>query len=198
MSSEMLKQLPPFMRKSKVYKEIFKAEEKRFTSVDTILDDIRAQLSIDTATWALNIYEKELGIRTDKSKTLNERRSLVKSKWRGAGKVDRKLIELVASVYANGSVYVMYGSQPYSYDTYRTANATPPYPIVIKFIDTRGIPSNIEDLKAVIEEIKPAHLEVQYQFRYLTWSELDAKNLTWDQLDAMNLTWDDFESGSWL
>ncbi|MNJ78365.1 hypothetical protein D3C77_761030 [compost metagenome] len=37
----------------------------------------------------------------------------------------------------------------------------------IKFIDTLGIPPNLDDLKAVIEEVKPAHMKVEYEFSYL-------------------------------
>ena len=37
----------------------------------------------------------------------------------------------------------------------------------VKFVDTLGIPPNLEALKSAIEEIKPAHLVVAYAFNYL-------------------------------
>ena len=39
---------------------------------------------------------------------------------------------------------------------------------VIKFVSTKGIPPKIEDLYNLIEEIKPAHLDVEYGFKYNT------------------------------
>ncbi len=113
-----------------------------------------------------------------------ERRAVIKSKQRGYGTVTVSLIKNVAESYANGTVEVTEQFELYQF--------------TISFIDTRGIPPNLDDLKEVIEKIKPAHLAVIYTFTYLNWDELDAKNLTWDELDAKNLTWDEFETGSWL
>jgi hypothetical protein len=53
----------------------------------------------------------------------------------------------------------------------------PAYSFTVKFVGSKGIPPNIDDLKAAIEEIKPAHLAVQYEFSYTLWSEV--KNITW-------------------
>jgi len=194
----LLNYLPPVLQKNKVYKAVFNSEEQEMELLQTHLEDVEKQLYIETATWGLSYYEEELGIKTDYTKTYDERRSVVKSMWIGRGKVDRALIKLVAQAYANGKVEVDYGPTIYSADTYREDPFIPPYPIIVRFVDVMGVPPRIEDLKSVIEEIKPAHLEVQFQFRYMTWNELDAENLTWDQLDALNLTWDEFESGRWL
>lgn len=200
MSSRMIKRLPYFMQQSKVYSEIFKVEENEFDNVSKQLKDIEKQFSVDTATWGLEkFFEKELGIKTDKSKSLQERRSVIKSRLIGFGKVDIKLIKLVAESFNNGDINVQYGPKKYAYDTsYYSEPVSPPYPIVIQFVDSRGVPSNIEDLKQQIENIKPAHIRVEYKFRYLTWSELDKQNLTWDQLDSKGVTWDEFETGQWI
>jgi hypothetical protein len=46
---------------------------------------------------------------------------------------------------------------------------------------------------AVLRDLIPAHLEINYILYYLIWDDLDALNLTWDELDALNLMWDEFE-----
>ncbi|MNE88949.1 hypothetical protein D3C80_1863070 [compost metagenome] len=49
-------------------------------------------------------------------------------------------------------------------------------------MDTVGIPPNLDDLKAVIEEIKPAHMQVEYEFSYLLIRDIDGV-MTLDQLE---------------
>ena len=150
-NEDMIKQLQMFQRKSKVYQEIFKAEGLQFDSRDAIIAELKLQLSVDTATWALAIYEKELNIVTDLSKPISERRSVIKSKMRGTGQVDSALIKLVADSYSNGDVDVTFDGS-----------------IKITFASVVGIPPNIEDVYKAIEEIKPAHLAVIYAFLYNT------------------------------
>ncbi|SET55294.1 hypothetical protein SAMN05660297_02737 [Natronincola peptidivorans] len=177
MNNKMITYLPIFMRKSKVYNEIFNAEEHQFQYIQTDIEDVKKQLDIDTATWGLVIYEKDLKIETDLSKPLDERRSVIKSKERGSGKIDAALIQIVAEAYSNGEVIVNF-------------NGT----IIVKFIGTRGVPPNLDDLAAEIENIKPAHLSFEFEFTYLTWNEFDNYNKTWNQWDELNLTWDELET----
>ncbi|MEC1757368.1 putative phage tail protein [Schinkia azotoformans] len=178
--------------------DICKSSGLEIDTLETVINEVYNQFWFDEATITLPLYEKELAIPIDHNKDISQRRSVIKSKYRGFGKVDRDLIRTVAESYNNGSVLVFYGASAYSYDTYQPDTFTPPYPIIIKFVDTKGIPDNIDDLKKVIEDIKPAHLPVIFEFRYMTWNELDETNTTWDQLDAMNLSWNEFEKGDWI
>lgn len=177
MNGGLIKRLPIFMRSSKIYQEIFTGEENQLTLLDADIADIEKQLNIDTATWALAVYEEELGIKTELNKPLEERRSVIKSKWRGTGKVDAKLIQIVAEAYSNGEVAVSFNGK-----------------MIVKFIGTRGVPPNIQDLERAIDDIRPAHLPFQFKYTYLAWKELDAYNRTWDQWDALNLTWNQLET----
>src|SRR5690625_1979913 len=122
----MIGQLQPFMRGSGVYQGIFGASGKQFTNRDERLADIDRQMSVDTATWGLDIYEKELNIPTNRQKTYAERRSVIKAKMRGHGTVDIALIKLVAESFDNGEIHVQYGPITYTYDTSRAEDFTPP------------------------------------------------------------------------
>lgn len=64
---------------------------------------------------------------------------------------------------------------------------------MITFIGTRGKPPNEADMRQVLREIIPAHLELEFRYTYLIWDELDAADLTWDELEAMHMTWDQLE-----
>lgn len=155
-SDDMLKRLQPYQRKSSVYKAIFDSEAGQFDSREAGVTDLQKQMSVDTATWALSIYESELDIPIDTSKSYEERRSVIKSKMRGTGKVDSALIELVVESWTNGEVEVSF------------SNST----ITIAFTSTVGIPPNMTDVEIAIEEIKPAHLAVLYVFLFNRYEQL--------------------------
>ncbi|MGL5427209.1 MAG: putative phage tail protein, partial [Cetobacterium sp.] len=56
------------------------------------------------------------------------------------------------------------------------------------FISIIGIPRDVEVLKSAINEAKPAHLPIEYTFRYRTWGNLLENNwryykqFTWGQV----------------
>lgn len=169
--------LPQFIINSRIIKEIIDTE---FTQLDKIrldIEDLRRQFFVDTATWGLAVYEKELQIETDLNKDIEERRSNIKAKFRGRGKVDDKLIKSVVDSYTNGNVDVDFKDST----------------IIITFNDIKGRPSNISDVKTAIESIIPCHLVISYIYTYLTWQEFDKYNKTWKEWDSLNLTWYEFE-----
>lgn len=153
--SRLLSLLPSYERTSQVFKEIMKAEQIEFDKLDIDIEDLEKQLNIDTATWGLVIYERDLDIETDLTKPLEERRSVVKSKERGTGKVDRTLIKLVVDSYTNGGVEVGFDGK-----------------IIVTFNDVLGQPSNMDDVYKAIEDISPAHLDIIYIYIYRTYGEL--------------------------
>ncbi|WP_438445916.1 putative phage tail protein [Gorillibacterium sp. sgz5001074] len=147
--------------------------------LETGITSVLQQFFVDTATWALTDWEQELQIKTDESKPISERRSVIKSRLRGSGTVTVALLESVAESYDRGRIKVT--EQPALYQ------------ITIRFLDTAGIPPQIDDLMAAVESVKPAHLSVVYEYNYFLFSELDAKGWTFAQLDALGLTFSQWE-----
>ncbi|NMM52161.1 putative phage tail protein [Paenibacillus aquistagni] len=143
-------------------------------AINVSIDDLDArisgfvdQLNVDTASWGLDVYEHELGIPIDHSKPLDQRRSVIKSKLRGSGKVGAAQIKLVADSYSNGDVSVTLDKG-----------------IVIEFTSIYGVPDNIEDLKKVLREIAPAHLSLSFIFKYVLYG--DIKDKQYSELSAMS------------
>lgn len=169
----MISYLPKYERNSKIFQEHFNGIGIELDQRDITINDIKKQLSINTATWGLSIYEEELGIPNSPNKPLEERRSVIKSKSRGTGKVDAALIKMVVDAFTNGSVSVDFIGK-----------------IKVTFNDIKGIPPNIEDVYKSIEEIKPTHLAVLYRFKYLVISEMNTIRIA--DLDTMTLN--DFEN----
>lgn len=86
----------------------------------------------------------------------------------GSGKVSASMLKNVAQAYERGSIEV--SVQPAEYK------------VTIHFRDTLGIPPNLSDLKSAIEEIKPAHIAVDYALRYLTIAEVEG--MTFEEISA--------------
>ena len=147
--------VPQHVLESKIFNINYEVQQVEMDSYDKSIIDLLNQCYVDTATWGLKFWEEFLGIITDESKAVDYRRSAIKAKLRGTGTITVKLIENVAESF-----------QPFTFE--------------VKFVGSRGIPPNLDDLKNAINEIKPAHLCVQYTFTYTVWKEV--RNLTWVQV----------------
>ena len=64
--------------------------------------------------------------------------------------------------------------------------------VTVFFPGVPGIPAGFGDMRPIIEDILPVHLEVHYQFWRLTWSELEANFPTWRELEGR--TWAELET----
>ncbi|NWL89557.1 phage portal protein [Paenibacillus sp. 79R4] len=153
MGKEMFSYMPAYYENSRVIRADLNAKGAELDGLYKALNETLDQFFIRTATWGLDRWEMELGIATEKSKPIEQRRAVVESKLRGAGKFSGRLVKNVAEAYDGGTVDVTFQPAEWSF--------------TVKFIDTIGIPPNLDDLKTVIEEIKPAHLKVEYEFSYL-------------------------------
>ncbi|ARE87124.1 YmfQ family protein [Clostridium formicaceticum] len=158
MSNQLLRHMPGYYKTSQVMNSLTGVEAIQMQEFNSKLDDVLNQFFVDTATFALERWEKELGIPVNNSKPAAFRRSVIKSKLRGSGTVTVNLIKNVSESYSNGEVDVIENNPNYSF--------------TVKFVGTLGIPPNLEDLKNAIEEIKPAHLVALFQFIYNTHNTL--------------------------
>lgn len=180
----MLTYLPGYYQSSRVMRAIVQAQGAEIDKLRQAMDETLDQFFVNTATWSLGDWESELGLPEAPAQPDSERRARIISRIRGTGTCTIKLVKEVAESYDNGTVDAIQDHEGYT--------------VIIQFIDTRGVPPNLDDMKAALRAVVPAHLEIQYEFRYLVWDDLDAQVLTEDQRDAMNLTWDIYETGSWL
>lgn len=153
----------PFLTKSRIFSAVLDSLQVEHNNIDNMITDIVNQCFIDTATWGLKYWEEMLNIPIDESKPYDFRRSVIKAKIRGTGTITVNLVDTVADSFSNGEVNIIERPETYSF--------------TVKFVGERGIPANLDDFKKVIEELKPAHLNVIYEFTYTVWGEV--KNTTW-------------------
>ncbi len=65
--------------------------------------------------------------------------------------------------------------------------------IRVIFPDVAGIPEGFEQIRGIILDIIPCHLDVEFYFRYLTWQECEAFQYTWTIIHEREYTWYGFE-----
>lgn len=171
----LMEYLPPYYGNSKVMKNIQSVIAKEVGTQKYASGDVLKQFFVDTATWGLDLWEEELGLEVDKSKTNEVRREVLKAKLRGTGTVTKEMLKNTCLAYTNAEVAI----------TEDYAN----YQFIIKFVGVKGIPPNMEGLIQTIDEIKPAHLGYEFQYTYTVWQMLTDKGLTWQQ--AQTKTWDE-------
>lgn len=176
---EALTYLPRYYETSRVMKAILQAEGAEFDKLRQALDETLNQFFVSTATWGLDRWESELGLPPASDQPDAERRDRIISRLRGYGTATIRIVKQVAESYDKGAVDVIEDFAVYT--------------VTIRFVDITGIPPNIDDLKAAVRAVVPAHLDIRYEYNYFIWNEWDAKNETWDAFDLLALTWDQLE-----
>lgn len=56
-----------------------------------------------------------------------------------------------------------------------------------------GVPAEFDQIREIILDILPCHLEVEFYFRYLTWEECEEAGYTWTEVEAAEHTWESFQ-----
>jgi hypothetical protein len=167
----MLEECPWYYQTSRVFQSHLEAAGREMDDFHIAIDEVLNQLFVNTATWGLDAWEQELNLSSFAGKPDDQRRSRIISKIRGIGNINVTLVKNVVESYVYGTVDLIDHPELYRF--------------TIKFTDIRGIPANLPDVQAAIEDIKPVHLAVEYQFIYTTWSEVKA------------LTWGEVKTGTW-
>ncbi|MGG4217600.1 putative phage tail protein [Paenibacillus jamilae] len=169
--------LPDYYNESRIAGNVVDREAEELARVGASANDVLDQFYIGSATWGLTRWEKIFGITTDPTKTYEQRREVLRGKLRGVGRVNAELIENVAAAYANGEVDV-------------TPNIAS-YTLTITFVGVFGVPAQIDLLKETLREIIPAHLAIDYVFRFFTYAELLDTGKTYGEIAATGKTYDD-------
>ena len=146
------------------------AMEAQLTRQSTETAEIPTQMSLDTVTWNLPVEERLAAISPSAGASLDSRRSALKAKWRSSGTVGIEQIQAVADAWKNGAAAVGFSGGA----------------VTVTFIGEFGVPSDLDGLKGAVSMVIPAHLAVEYFFRYLLISDVQAMTLA--QIEAAPLS----------
>ena len=170
----MLEKMPGYYRKSKVMNDLIHSIENEFERLKSETTLTENQFFVILSDRDIKNHEEDVGLISDTSADIETRRGRVLSKLRGTGTVTKTMMKNVAASFVNGDIEIIeYPSE---------------YCFTVKFTSKTGVPYNIYDIQAMIEEIKPAHLAVEYIFTYRLWQDIldeiqiwtTAKNYSWE------------------
>ena len=68
-----------------------------------------------------------------------------------------------------------------------------PQTVEVRFPEVPGIPDGFEEMRAIIEEILPCHLRIDYMFWYVTWAIMEHRFQTWGEIEQLDLSWEELE-----
>ncbi|MBL0387931.1 DUF2313 domain-containing protein [Tumebacillus sp. ITR2] len=154
-------------------KGIYQSIALQVDDLDGAILDGQKQLFIDSATWALPIYEAEFAIKlVDQSNEVARRNNVMAMSRGGLGATPASITNVLKS---------------YGYST-RILEDFSGYTVTIQFNDFRGVPPNLGDLQTLMTRFIPAHLQLKWSFIYTQHRELRSfthaqmKSMTHDQL----------------
>lgn len=168
--------LPVYYRKSKVINALFRSIESEYARLENEVKLTENQFFVILADKNIQNHEQDVGVSPDDTADLETRRGRVLSKLRGTGTVTKTMMKNVAASFVNGDIEITEYPSRYMFS--------------VAFTSKQGIPYNLQDIKDMIEEIKPAHLAVEYIFTYRLWEDVKndlqnwtmVKPYTWEEL----------------
>ena len=143
------------------------------------LADVMDQFFVDTATWGLTLWEWQVGLQTDAFLSVDARREAVLQKLVANGNTTAEMIRDIAESITGYEARVIVNSD---------------YSFSLEFLGEKNELADIdvEDVRSVVEQIKPAHL--QFVISEIRWSDLESVNITWQYFEDNPATWAEFES----
>ena len=157
----MLRSLPVAYRTDKWVCDLLGAIQSLDDTQREQMLDITQQLFPGSMTWTLAIEERDAGLAS--TGTLEERRTALIARWRGAGKCDVERIQSVCDSWRNGEISVGFAEGV----------------VVLTFIGAYGIPAPAElaALQEAVDRTIPCHLAVQFLWRWLLVREVSAMTI---------------------
>ena len=170
MYEDMLTSLPTAYRKDRWVRDLLEAIRGLDESQRAEMLDTAAQLFPDSMTWLLDTEERAANLPS--TGTLEERRTALIARWRGAGKCDVERIQSVCDSWRNGEISVGFAKGV----------------IVLTFVGTYGMPDGtaLAALRDAIEQTVPCHLAVEYLWRWLLVREVSAMSVAELQMQTIN------------
>lgn len=135
--------VPTYEKNNTLYNEIFKTAAIELEQANVVVEKNNDELFFDTATQALEIYERELGIEKNTLSNSQRRDQIVANFLKNFEQTTDSTLRAVASIYTDGHVEVFKGTVDGVYE--------------IMFKDGT-IPYDNDAFQRLIYKIMPAHL----------------------------------------
>lgn len=172
----LIELLPEYYQNSEEVKRLQDAISHWSELIEIDTEEILLQLNVNTATWGLAYWEKQYGIITDITKSVELRRERIKAKMSGIGTFNKTIVQNFINTIDHGAADIIEYPNDFTF--------------AIKFKDYYQVPTelSIQELKEYTEKIKPAHLAYYHTYTYNWWGMQD--NGIWND----GGTWDDLRN----
>lgn len=99
----------------------------------------------------LQIEERLCGITPQPGASIPDRKAAVAARWKTGGSMSLAQLQAICNSWKNGYVEADYIENR----------------LKMQFIGEFGVPEDLDGLKAALEDARPAHIPIDYLFRYL-------------------------------
>ena len=166
----MLRSLPVAYRRDKWVRDLLGCIAALDDTQRAAMLDTAAQLYPDSMTWLLETEERAANLPS--IGTLEERRTALIARWRGAGKCDVELIQRVCDSWKNGEISVGFAAGV----------------IMLTFVGAYGIPvpAELAALQEAVDRVIPCHLASKYLWRWILVREIEG--MTLDELQTHKIS----------
>ena len=153
----LLKYSHKLYRNDEFIKDLYAVVGAAFDSLQADTAQVVANSLISTADLeTIEMYEQHLNIKANSGKSLQERREIIIAKLRGNTTFNLAQLQAVCDSWKNGEITADFKNGK----------------IKLTFVGEYGVPYDLDALKEALDEVKPAHLAIDYGFRYLLIKEI--------------------------
>ena len=171
---DLMFKLPKYYRRSNLMNVFMYAEGKYRDEFIAMINDIVSQCFISTATWGLDILERQAGIEPDTNRPIEERRAILQGRYNGVAVASIEYIKqmLLSWGIRQVDVHNVYGE----------------YRVELIIDGTSESILSPVDIQNQIDMVIPVHYQSLIRYM-LSWSTLDNYGYTWNDWDNLQLTW---------
>lgn len=166
---------------NRTMEEILKAQETQLEKIEWGIEDLVKEFFIESAIHSLPMWCKFAGIDFDGNLPIDILRGNVLAALKAKETTTVEVIKNIVESYSNGTCDVIE-----HYDRYA---------FTIKFVGIVGVPKRIDEIKKIIDKLKPAHLNYDFEFKYITWGDTKEFGKPAKWYKAKGLTWLDVRNG---
>ena len=149
--SNLVFRLPRYYQDSPQVSELERVLGEQAGALRVSESDTLAQLWVDTATWGLDLWEQALGLPAGRTMEETRRRARVLAKVKGTGSTTVERLMGIAAAFSTSAVEIVERFDQYRFEIWYT--------------ETIGPIQSPEDLAAIVNELKPAHLAWEVKYR---------------------------------
>lgn len=145
--NNILSSLPNYYSESNVMKNVTGVIDSKLEVTTDKVDKLNDELIISKSVDNLKSYEKQYGIKTDNDKNMIERRAVIQAKRMSKCTFTKKQVKKLCLAFVNDVEIIEHNEEFY---------------FEINIILHGELPYTLDSLYKIIDDFKPAHLEVKY------------------------------------